>query len=206
MERTRIWQHIDAERAALAEALAGLAAEDWDHPSLCTGWTVKDVAAHVISNPQLRMRHVAAMGARNPGRGYNAMILREVKRWSRDRTPADVLAEFETYAGSRRHVPITTTVEPLVDALVHTQDILRPLGLRHDMPPEAAAVAADRARLFGAMMGWRRGKVRLVATDFDWVRGKGPTVEGPMQELLMLCTGRSPDPDLVTGDGRARIG
>lgn len=202
MERDTLWRYIHDERAALAEVLAGLAPEDWERDTLCPGWTVKDIAAHVICNPQTRARDVAAMAARNLGRGYNTMIYRETKRLSRDRTPADVLADFATYADSRRKVPVTTTVEPLLDVLVHTQDILRPLGLHHAMPPEAAAVAADRARLHAAMMGWRSArKVRLVATDVDWTRGKGPAIEGPVQELLMITTGRSPDAAVVSGDG-----
>jgi uncharacterized protein (TIGR03083 family) len=207
MERDELWRHIHAERAALAEALSGLEEDDWKVESLCPGWSVKDVASHVISNPQLGLRVTAGMVARNLGRGYNAMIFRETRRWSATRTPSDVLAEFEMYAGSKRHVPLTTTVEPLLDVLVHSQDILRPLGITHEMPPEAAAVAADRARLHAAYMGWRTGKkVRLVATDLNWTRGKGPTVEGPMQELLMLCTGRAPDRGLVSGDGLQLVG
>jgi uncharacterized protein (TIGR03083 family) len=202
MKRDVLWRHIHTERQALAEALAGLSDEQWQQESLCPGWTVKDVAAHVISNPQLHWRHLPGMLARTVGRGYNAMIFRETRRWSAPRTPADVLAEFEAYADSTRHVPLTTTVEPLLDVLVHTQDILRPLGLRHEMPPDAAAVAADRARLHASYIGWRSAKrLRLVATDVDWVRGKGPALEGPMQELLMICTGRAPDSSRVAGDG-----
>lgn len=206
MERETLWRHIHTEREALATALAGLPEEAWDHESLCPGWTVKDVAAHIIANPQLRWREVSAMFARNLGRTYNTTLFRETKRWSASRTPADVLAEFETYAGSTRHVPLTTTVEPLLDVLVHSQDILRPLGLHHAMPPEAAAVAADRARLHAVYIGWRAAKrLRLAATDVDWVRGKGPAVEGPMQELLMICTGRAPDRSLVAGEGVEQV-
>lgn len=205
MRHDELWQHIHAERAALADALGGLTADDWGRPSLCAGWTVKDVAAHVISTPQMGWGFLPGMLVRNLGRGYNRVIDREVRRWSRSRTPEVILAEFEAYAGSTRHVPITTSVEPLVDALVHTQDILRPLGLRHEMPPTAAAVAADRVRLFGAVMGWRPPRVRLVATDVDWARGRGPRLEGPMQELLMLSTGRPPDASLLSGDGVALV-
>lgn len=206
MEPDVLWRYIHTERAALAAALGGLGEDAWEHPTLCPGWSVKDVAAHVISNPQIRARDVARMVARNLGRSYNTMIYRETRRIGGEQTPASVLADFETYAGSRRKVPITTTVEPLLDVLVHTQDILRPLGLSHPMPPAAAGVAADRARLHAAMMGWRSArKVRLVATDLDWARGKGPAVEAPMQELLMLSTGRSPDLALVSGEGRELI-
>lgn len=205
MDATTMWAHIHHERRALAEALSGLSADDWQRASLCPGWTVLDVAAHVISNPQITMRQMPGMLGRNLGRGYNAMIFREVKRWSLDQTPERVLADFATYDGSLRHVPVTTRVEPLLDVLVHSQDILRPLGLRHEMPVDAARVAADRARLHAAVMGWRTGKVRLVATDTDWARGRGPEVRGPMQELLLVATGRTRVATDLSGDGVALL-
>lgn len=207
MDREAVWQHIHTERLALATALAGLSPEQWGHASLCTGWTVKDVAAHAITHPQIGWQQLPGMVGRNLGRSYNTLLFRETLRWSARRTPADVLAEYEQYAGSRRHVPGTTRIEPLLDILVHTQDILRPLGLTHEMPPDAAAVAADRARLHAAMLGWRGAKrFRLVATDVDWTRGRGPTIEGPMQELLMLSTGRAPDLTRLRGEGLALVG
>jgi uncharacterized protein (TIGR03083 family) len=100
-----------------------------------------------------------------------------------------------------------THVEPLIDILVHTQDIVRPLGRRHAMPPEAATVAADRCRLLAPLTGSSRvvRGLRMVATDAAWSRGRGPTVEGPMEELLMLCAGRAPDTGRLAGDGVARV-
>ena len=75
------------------------------------------------------------------------------------------------------------------------------------MPVEAAAVAADRARALSLLLGSRKTvrSVRMVATDLDWDRGKGPVVEGPMQELLMLCAGRQArvEPARVGGLSRA---
>jgi len=203
MDHEHLWQHIHAERASLAANLSGLDDDQWAHDTLCPGWTVKDVAAHVISTPQIGWRQMPAMAARNFGRGYNTMIYREVKRLGARETPESILADFERFATSTHHVPTTTSVEPLIDALLHHQDIVRPLGLRREMPPEAAAVAADRSRLLWSLMGNRRvvRGTRMVATDIDWVRGSGPTIEGPMQELLMVCSGRAPDPALVSGDG-----
>lgn len=203
MDHEHLWQHIHAERASLAANLAGLDDDQWAHDTLCPGWTVKDVAAHVISTPQIGWRQMPAMAARNFGRGYNTMIYREVKRLGARETPESILADFERFSTSTHHVPTTTSVEPLIDALLHHQDIVRPLGLRREMPPEAAAVAADRSRLLWSLMGNRRvvRGTRMVATDIDWVRGSGPTIEGPMQELLMVCSGRAPDPALVSGDG-----
>lgn len=42
-----------AERADLADFLATLAPRDWEAPSLCARWSVKDVVAHVISYEEL---------------------------------------------------------------------------------------------------------------------------------------------------------
>jgi uncharacterized protein (TIGR03083 family) len=203
MDRQTVWTHIHDERAALATTLASLSADQWERPSLCPGWTVRDVAAHVISNPQIRMRDLGGLFARNLGRGYNEMIFREVRRLGAEQAPDQILADFAAYADSRKHVPTTTVIEPLVDALVHHQDIVRPLGLSHDMRPEAAAVAADRCRLLSGLMGSRRivRGVRMVATDVDWARGRGPTISGPMQELLMVCAGRSRAAVGLEGDG-----
>jgi uncharacterized protein (TIGR03083 family) len=203
MDRDTVWNHIHVERAALAETLATLTPTQWEHESQCAGWTVKDVAAHVISNPQLGLGTVTKLFARNLGRGYNTMIFRETKRLAASQSTEQILADFATYADSRKHVATTTVIEPMLDALVHHQDIVRPLGIRHDMAPDAAAVAADRCRALSLLMGSRQvvRSVRMVATDFDWTRGRGPSVKAPMQELLMLCAGRAADAALVSGDG-----
>lgn len=207
MDKATLWTWIHAERAALAATLAEISPEEWAHETLCPGWTVQDVAAHVISNPQIGWGQMGGLMARNLGRSYNAMIFREVKRLGARENRESILADFDRFATSTRHVPTTTTVEPLIDALLHHQDIVRPLGRTREMPPEAAAVAADRVRRLAPLMGTRKllRSVRLVATDVEWRRGDGPPVEGPMQELLMIASGRRPDPALVSGDGTALV-
>lgn len=205
MDTPAVWQHIHQERRALASLLTGLPDEAWQRDTLCPGWSVLDVAAHVISNPQINWGDIVRMARRHLGRGYNAMVFHAVKEWSADQSPERVLGDFEKYDGVQRHVPVTTTIEPLLDVLVHTQDILRPLGLTHEMPVEAAAVAANRALLTGRMLGWRTGAVRLVATDIAWARGRGPTVSGPMQELLLVCSGRARVAQELAGDGVALL-
>ncbi len=192
MNREEVWRHVHTERRALAEVLAGLPAEAWTHPTRCPDWNVLEVAAHVISHPQLGLRHFPGMLGRNLGRGYNPMIRREVKRWALDQTPESVLADFTAYDGSTRTAPFTSELEALIDVLAHTQDILRPLGIRHTMPPDAAAVAADRALKVGRLTGWTSARrLRLEATDIDWARGSGELVRAPMQEIFLLTTGRS---------------
>lgn len=201
MDVDTIWSHIHEQRRQLATILRDLTPQEWEAPSLCEGWTVKDVAAHVIAHPQIGWADFPGVALRGRG-GYNTMVFRDVKR--RGRQPVErILADFERYDGSRRLVPLTGPLEALIDILVHTQDIVRPLGRRHDMPPEAAAAAADRARRVARLLGSRRvvRSSRMVATDVDWIRGDGPVVEGPMQELLMICAGRARVATALQGDG-----
>ena len=109
MDTSEVWRHIHAERAALAATLADLPEADWAHDTLCPGWTVHDVAAHVISTPQIGWAQMPGMLARNLGRSYNAMIFREVKRRAAGETRESILADFEKYADSTHHVPTTTS-------------------------------------------------------------------------------------------------
>jgi uncharacterized protein (TIGR03083 family) len=191
MDKDTVWQHIHEQRRALAGHLATLDADQWERASLCAGWTVRDVAAHVISTPQIDLRQTLRL-APSLLRGYNRAIYQDVKRRGLA-APEAILADYERFDGSRHHPPSTTHIEPLIDVLVHSQDILRPLGIEHRMPPDAAAVAAGRARLLAPLFGTARRLrgLRLVATDIGWARGRGAVVQAPMEELLMLVTGRA---------------
>ncbi len=190
MERDEVWQHTIDQRLALRDVLRDLSPEEWDQPSLCAGWRVRDVAGHVISGPQLGLVNtVKVMGG--VWRGYNGMILRDGQR--RGSAPvADILAQYDEWAEVRKGPLTVTHVEPLIDAIVHTQDIVRPLGRTVAAPPEAAAVAADRVRALAPLFGTRHlfSELRMVATDTDWVRGTGRELRAPMIELLMMSTGR----------------
>jgi hypothetical protein len=108
-------------------------------------------------------------------------------------THEEIVATLRGFVGSRRRVAFITDLEPLIDILVHTQDICRPLDIDHPMPPDAAAAAADRVLSTPwPIRRWRppRG-VRLVATDTDWAYGSGPELRAPMQAHLLRVTGRA---------------
>jgi uncharacterized protein (TIGR03083 family) len=191
METEQIWRYVDAERAALADLLAGLTEEEWSTPSVCPGWTVRDVAAHVISSPQARVLPV--MGGMIRARGdFNRFMFEEARRAGARYCGEEIVAQYRRYAGSRRRPLGTTVVDPLLDVLIHTQDIVLPLGRSHEMPAEAAVVAADRiwSKSFPFKARKRLGGLRLVATDIDWSVGAGAEIEGPMAELLLLLSGR----------------
>lgn len=194
MDRDTVWLHIDAERAFLADTLESLPDEGWEHPSLCSGWTVRDVGAH-LTFAQTPVRHLLWPAAR-AGFRYDALIRDTALR--SPLTHEEIVGTLRGFVGSRRRVAFITDLEPLIDTLVHAQDICRPLGIEHPMPPDAAAAAADR--VLATPWPIRRWtppqQVRFVATDVEWACGTGPDLLAPMQEHLLVLTGRQAVTDL----------
>jgi uncharacterized protein (TIGR03083 family) len=192
MHSNTVWQHIDNERSWLADLLESLPQASWDKPSLCEGWSVRDVGAHLTFS-HARLRDLMWPAVRT-GLRYNAMI-----KYTAVRSPLtheQIVSTLRGFVGSRRRVRFVTDLEPLLDVLVHTQDICVPLGIQHPMPIDAAVAAADRVlSLRGPMRLWEppRG-VRFVATDADWVYGDGTVTEAPIQSHLLTLTGRQPSP------------
>ncbi|MEP6559845.1 MAG: hypothetical protein ABJD68_02065 [Nakamurella sp.] len=96
--------------------------------------------------------------------------------------------------------------DPLVDVLVHTQDIVRPSGCSRPMPPQEALDVADyvwgKTFPYGAQRRLRG--LRLNATDVDWTVGSGEAIAGPMGALLVVITGRMVAAEL-TGNGVAQL-
>ncbi|AMW19224.1 hypothetical protein Chelonae_p1473 [[Mycobacterium] chelonae subsp. bovistauri] len=178
-----------AERIDLADFLAGLTPEQWDAPSLCTKWRVRDVVTHMIGYEDLNRAEFYSRVAKagfNPNRA-NANRVAELA----GRTPAQLLEMVRA-----AEVPGVLTSGfggriALLDGIVHQQDIRRPLGLPRDIPAERMRVAMDFARWAPPIRGALRARgVRLVATDIDWSRGSGPEVTGPAEALLMAMAAR----------------
>ncbi len=203
LDQDQVWQVIGAQRVKLAALLGQLSPGDWAQPSLCAGWTVRDVAAH-LTLQQLGLPGAIAMMARWRGsldRTIHAAACRRAAAW-----PADqIIAGIRGTAGSRRHNIGVTYLETLTDILVHAQDIAIPLGRRHDMPPPAAATAATRV----LSMRWppplpaarQAAGFRFTATDICWSIGDGPQVSGPVHAILLVCTGRRTALPQLSGEG-----
>jgi uncharacterized protein (TIGR03083 family) len=186
-----VWRHTHKQRGSLAALLRDLSDEEWAVPSLCQGWTVRDVAAHVMRSVTVSPVETAVALVRFRGR-YNTLVAEDARRAAR-RPVAELIADFERHDGSRRHPFGTSVTDPLLDVLVHTQDIAVPLGRPHPMPIEPAVVAARRAHRLGFLFAdfAPRRRVEIRATDADFAVGKGPLVEGPIRAVLLLLTGRT---------------
>lgn len=197
---------VRAERLALADLLDTLGIDDWRVDSLCAGWTVHDVLAHITLLPHQTLRETVGRVLRARG-DFN---LSEAD-WARERAakfgPAELIGQLRETAGMDSRPAMSGRLDPLVDILVHTQDIARPLGRRHAMPAERVEPALNhvwRAGFYGKPAK-RFGGLRFVATDAEWSAGEGPDVRGPIGELLMLATGRAAGLAGVTGTGVERV-
>ncbi|MGW0248403.1 maleylpyruvate isomerase family mycothiol-dependent enzyme [Nocardia goodfellowii] len=201
-DEDRAWQVIEQQRLAIAEVLAGLSADEWETPSLCAGWRIRDVAAHVVVGTRpLAVGPTLTALARAGGR-YNAMIDTLTRDYA-DRPDADLVSELRACATSRTLPAVTNVRNILFDTIVHGQDIAIPLHRPIVVPPSDAAVAATRVWSMGWPF-WARRRLRgfqLTATDTDWTVGTGPVVRGPMTALLLTLTGRPKALEQLSGDG-----
>jgi uncharacterized protein (TIGR03083 family) len=192
MDREQSWQVITEQRLGLARLLEGLSDDEWEQPSLCAGWRVRDVAAHVAMAPQIPgLGSMLADGIR--ARGSFHRLNHDIAVRHAARPTCDIVAELRTYADSRRLPVVTNYRNILLDVLVHAQDIAIPLGRDYVMPPEAARAGADRVWTMGWPF-WARRRLRglrLVATDIDWSAGAGVELRVPIGMLLLLLTGRT---------------
>ena len=205
MDRDELWTTIDDERASIADLLAGLSPGEWELPSLCAGWRVRDVAAH------LTLAHAGvafAVPALVRARGSFDRMVHDTACAAAAAPTGELVAGIRAMVGSRRHAVGTTELEPLLDVLVHGQDIAVPVDRERPMPPVAAAAAASRVWSMGWPF-WARRRlrgVRLIATDQDWQAGSGPAVRGTMADLLVLLTGRRHVLPRLSGPGVDRLG
>ncbi|MEU7139778.1 maleylpyruvate isomerase family mycothiol-dependent enzyme [Nocardia sp. NPDC046473] len=201
-DEDRAWQVIEQQRLAIADVLGGLSAEEWEMPSLCAGWRIRDVAAHLCLTPlSPPMSEIARTLVRARG-DYNRAIDR-LTRAAAERPTAQLVSDIHDNASSRKLPALTNFGNTLFDVIVHGQDIAIPLGRHIGVPATAAAAAASRAWQVGWPV-WNEHRLdgfRLTATDLDWTIGSGAQVRGPIVALLLVITGRPAGLDHLAGEG-----
>ncbi|HYO40627.1 MAG TPA: maleylpyruvate isomerase family mycothiol-dependent enzyme [Nocardioidaceae bacterium] len=198
-----VWPMVHAERAALIADLQGLHLDQWDEPSLCAGWTVHDVVAHLVDSARTtRVGFVA--GLARARFDFDRQNARGVRR-QRGGSPPETLQRLRRVA-SRTSTPPAPLDSRLVEEVVHGEDIRRPLGLTRRYPPEAVVRALRLQARTPASFGGAEelvARVRLVAGDAELDIGSGPRVSGPALSLLLAVSGRRGALDDLAGPGVA---
>ncbi|MDQ4116924.1 MAG: maleylpyruvate isomerase family mycothiol-dependent enzyme [Actinomycetota bacterium] len=193
-----------AERAELADLLAGLTPEQWASPTLCEGWTVRDLVAHVYGYEDIGFTGFLSRFVRarlDPGRANEIGVAEQA-----DLSPSELLARARRFVQPRGFTTLMGGRIALVDGMIHHQDIRRPLGLGREIPPERLTVALDFARTAPPIGARKRiAGLRIVATDLGWATGDGPAVEGRAEPVLMAIAGRRGVADELSGPGVATL-
>jgi uncharacterized protein (TIGR03083 family) len=202
--REDLWSAAHAERAALADDLAGLDDAQWAQPSLCGRWVVEEVVAHLTAAASIGpMRWFASvLGARFDFDVHNNRRLAE----HRGATSAETLERFRGVVSSTIS-PLGPTAAFLGEVIVHAQDIRRPLGLpRTPSVNVVTPVAEFYARRDFAVRSHSAIKgLRLEATDGPFATGSGPLVSGTTLALTMAMAGRGAYCDDLEGPGVAEL-
>ncbi|WHT22916.1 maleylpyruvate isomerase family mycothiol-dependent enzyme [Crossiella sp. CA-258035] len=188
------------ERAEFADFLDTLTPEQWAAQTLCSGWTTRELVAHVISYDDAGF----AGSFRRLARGRFSLARTNqlgVTEYSVN-SPAELVGLLRTHRRPRGLTAAFGGMIALVDGLIHQQDIRRPLGLPREIPAERLRTALRLALLAPPLGAFSRVRgLRLVAADLDFTRGSGPEVRGPGEALLMAVSGRGHALDELSGPG-----
>lgn len=194
-------KHLTAERRDLADFLEGLTSDEWSSPSLCAAWTIRDVAAHLISNLDLTVPQMA-MGTLRAGLKPNRFIERRARTSLPGLSPADAAAAIRANADDAARPS-----DFLPDTMIHHQDMRRPLEASRAIPAERLIAGIElTAQLTFPFNGKKRTKeLSFRATDIDWSTGAGPVVTGSGEALMMAIAGRPSAAQELHGPGVAEL-
>lgn len=185
---------LAAERADFADFLGSLTEQEWDTPSLCTGWRVREVVGHLLydSIPALTYAGICAKGRFGVNR-----INDELAAKAGGLPTQELLRRFEHQTNTLSKF---TPWLVLADTLVHHQDVRRPLGRPREISEARLLSALNRPDPL-SFPGARTRGLRFVATDLDWASGKGPEVRGTGEALALAIGGRPVVLPELEGDG-----
>lgn len=182
---------VAAELLALADLLEEATEAQWDTLSLCEGWRVREVVAHMT------------MAARYSEDAFMAELRRhdfDFGRLSNEIASKDAeLPTGELVANLRSDVmqhwapPGGGYHGALNHAVIHGLDVTVPLGVPRRSPDGTIRIVLDDLtqggmhQHFGTSVDGRS----LQATDLDWSYGSGPALRGEAGDLAAMLCGRA---------------
>jgi uncharacterized protein (TIGR03083 family) len=202
MKSNEVWEFIHSERAAMADTWDTLTPEQWATTSWCEGWSVKNVASHILSAAEQTIpnfyKELAQAGFR-----FSIFTQRSAEL-SASVAPEELSRRLRARTTTTNHPP-APVLAMLGEIVVHGDDIRRPLGLSHHTPVEALIAVANGWKKSNLLIGAKRRTegLHLRATDASWSHGSGPEVRGPLESVLLAMGGRKGALADLTGDGVA---
>lgn len=205
VDREYVFAAVADQRRGIANLLDGLDGAQLATPSLCAGWDVTTVGAHIVSTVVDGTSAFLRVAVR---RGSMARAIDELAR-RRARLPSsEIAASLHGCADRPISPPLFGPLDPLADILVHGGDIRIPLGLPFDPDPQLAALAMEFLTgpwPFGFVSVRRLQGIRLCADDIRRTWGSGAEIRGPVAALMMAACGRTALLHLLDGPGVPRL-
>lgn len=200
-----IFDHVARTRRELADFLAGLDEAGWAAPTLCSGWTVREVAGHLVSPLVLSTPQVFAAYAR---RGFRFHVLMDrVARAQAKRPTAEIIGLLRDRADDGFVPPLAGERAILVDVTIHQMDIRWPQKSPPRVDPSVALTLLNFMVSGNVVLRvanrYRFAGVRFETDDLPWSSGAGPVVRGPADAMLLAMFGRPAGLDRLTGEGVA---
>jgi uncharacterized protein (TIGR03083 family) len=197
---------IAAQRGELAAVLGELPAGRWDAPTLCAGWRVREVVAHITMPFRYSAPRFMVELARSGGR-FSQMADRVARRDAVSLSAAELAEAVRSNTGHPWKPPGGGFEGALAHDVIHGLDITVPLGLAFAVPEERlrrvlpASLTERSVRYFGTELSG----IELRATDLDWSLGSGAPLTGAAQDLLLAICGRKLPPGHLQGAQAARF-
>lgn len=180
-----------AERARLVDLLSTLDADQWAAASLCAGWRVREVVAHIT----MPYRHTGATvmaGIAAAGGDFNRFADERARQDTTETTDAELLDCLRNNIDHPWQPPVGGQAGALSHDVIHGLDITEALGLPRPPADRIGLVLAGAGTRQLAYFGVDLTGRRLVADDIDLVLGDGPVItELPAADILLAVAGRS---------------
>jgi uncharacterized protein (TIGR03083 family) len=194
-----------AERTDLVTMLAGLRPGQWDEPTLCAGWRVREVVAHITM--PFRMSAPGFLAGMVRARGdFNRMADRQARTDTARFSADQLLAALRDNVEHPWRPPGGGPIGALSHDVIHGLDISVGLGLPRRVPTERVALVLAGLRAKNVTyFGTDLSGVRLTATDLDWSHGEGEPLRGAAQDLLLVLSGRRLPTNLLDGTPAGRF-
>lgn len=207
MDTSNVWALVAGQRRLLADAVAGLPETAWDTPSLCAGWRIRDVVAHVLGNAEGAFTARRALPGLLAHRLNIDAFLYDDARLRAAASPVELADRLRAAAVGTYRPPGRAPADVLADAVIHSHDVFAPLGIDRHAEPGAVLTALARSvrQKAAPHTGRRAAGLRLHATDLDWHWGQGEEISGTGEALLMALAGRGTFTAQLSGPGAATL-
>ncbi|MBC2934641.1 maleylpyruvate isomerase family mycothiol-dependent enzyme [Nocardioides sp. zg-1228] len=199
-----IFAATSENRVRLADLLDALPRSRWSADTLCDGWSVHVVGAHLLQHAYVTFPRFVLAALRRRG-DTDATVDHFARQLGRRLGPSEIVGLLRQHASDRVAPPRVGPWGQLAETCVHLRDIARPLGLDADVPGDHWAALLDyytSPAVAPALVppGLLDG-LSLVPTDLGGSFGDGLPVHGRAEALTMAASGRAVALDDLSGDG-----